>query len=40
MLKLTIIRIKRNLKQEELAMNIGKSRSTLSSYENGRIAPP
>lgn len=40
MLKLTMLRIKRNLKQENLAMNIGKSRSTVSSYENGKIVPP
>lgn len=40
MLKLTMLRIQMNLKQENLATNIGKSRSTLSSYENGRIVPP
>jgi transcriptional regulator with XRE-family HTH domain len=40
MLKLTMLRIARNLKQEKLAMYIGKSRSTLSSYENGKIIPP
>ena len=40
MLKLTMLRIEMNLKQENLATNIGKSRSTLSSYENGRIVPP
>jgi len=40
MLKLTMLRIKRNLKQEKLAMHIGKSRSTVSSYENGKIVPP
>ena len=40
MLKLTMLRIKNNLKQERLAMDIGKSRSTLSSYENGKIIPP
>ncbi|MCB2295442.1 helix-turn-helix domain-containing protein [Clostridium algoriphilum] len=40
MLKLTMLRIERNLKQEKLATYIGKSRSTLSSYENGRIIPP
>lgn len=40
MLKLTMLRIKMNLKQEKLAMYIGKSRSTVSSYENGKIDPP
>ncbi|MBU3093540.1 helix-turn-helix domain-containing protein [Clostridium sp. CF011] len=40
MLKLTMLRIERNLKQEKLATYIGKSRSTLSSYENGKIIPP
>ena len=40
MLKLTMLRIQGNLKQEKLAMHIGKSRSTLSSYENGKIIPP
>ena len=40
MLKLTMLRIKRDLKQEKLATHIGKSRSTVSSYENGRIIPP
>ena len=40
MLKLTMLRIERNLKQEKLARYIGKSRSTLSSYENGKINPP
>ncbi|GEM_PF-6430932 len=40
MLKLTMLRIERNLKQEKLAIYIGKSRSTLSSYENGKINPP
>ncbi|HEY8889324.1 MAG TPA: helix-turn-helix transcriptional regulator [Clostridium sp.] len=40
MLKLTMLRIEENLKQEKLAMHIGKSRSTLSSYENGKIIPP
>jgi len=40
MLKLTMLRIERNLKQEKLATYIGKSRSTLSSYENGKINPP
>lgn len=40
MLKLTMLRIKRDLKQEKLATHIGKSRSTVSSYENGRIVPP
>lgn len=40
MLKLTMLRIEGNLKQEKLAMHIGKSRSTLSSYENGKIIPP
>ena len=40
MLKLTMLRIERNLKQEKLATHIGKSRSTLSSYENGKITPP
>ena len=28
------------MKQEKLATYIGKSRSTLSSYENGKIVPP
>lgn len=40
MLKLTMLRIQADLKQEKLATDIGKSRSTLSSYENGRIIPP
>ena len=40
MLKLKMLRIKGNLKQEKLAIHIGKSRSTLSSYENGKIIPP
>ena len=40
MLKLAMLRIERNLKQEKLATCIGKSRSTLSSYENGKINPP
>lgn len=40
MLKLTMLRIKRNLKQEKLANYIGKDRTTLSSYENGKIVPP
>jgi len=40
MLKLTMLRIEGNLKQENLAIYIGKSRSTLSSYENGKIIPP
>ena len=35
-----MLRIEGNLKQEKLAMHIGKSRSTLSSYENGKIIPP
>ena len=35
-----MLRIERNLKQEKLATDIGKSRSTLSSYENGKIIPP
>ena len=35
-----MLRIERNLKQEKLATYIGKSRSTLSSYENGKIIPP
>ena len=35
-----MLRIEGNLKQEKLAINIGKSRSTLSSYENGKIIPP
>ncbi|MGH4137153.1 helix-turn-helix transcriptional regulator [Clostridium sp.] len=35
-----MLRIERNLKQEKLATYIGKSRSTLSSYENGKITPP
>ena len=35
-----MLRIEDNLKQENLAAQIGKSRSTLSSYENGRIVPP
>lgn len=40
MLKLTMLRIKRNLNQKKLATYIGKSRSTLSAYENGKIIPP
>jgi len=40
MLRLTTLRIERNLKQEKLATCIGKSRSTVSSYENGKIIPP
>jgi putative transcriptional regulator len=40
MLKLTMLRIENNLKQENLATYIGKSRSTLSLYENGKINPP
>jgi len=40
MLRLTMLRIERNLKQKMLATYIGKSRSTLSSYENGKIIPP
>lgn len=35
-----MLRIQRNLKQEKLATYIGKDRSTLSSYENGKIIPP
>lgn len=35
-----MLRIERNLKQKMLATYIGKSRSTLSSYENGKIIPP
>ncbi|AGK99624.1 helix-turn-helix transcriptional regulator [Clostridium pasteurianum] len=40
MIKLTMLRLERNLTQEKLATYIGKSRSTLSSYENGKIIPP
>ena len=35
-----MLRIKKKLKQEKLAKHIGKSRSTVSSYENGKIVPP
>lgn len=40
MRKLTMLRLKRNLTQKKLATYIGKSRTTLSSYENGKITPP
>jgi len=40
MLKLTMLRIEKNLKQEELAIYLGKDRTTVSSYENGKIIPP
>ncbi|AGK96365.1 helix-turn-helix domain-containing protein [Clostridium pasteurianum] len=40
MRKLTMLRLEKNLTQEKLATYIGKSRSTLSSYENGKITPP
>lgn len=39
MTKLTMLRIEKNLKQSELAREIGKSRSTLSLYETGKIIP-
>lgn len=39
MTKLTMLRIEKNLKQAELAAKIGKSRSTLSLYEAGKVIP-
>lgn len=39
MLKITKLRIKNNLTQEKLATYIGKSRSTVSQYETGKINP-
>ncbi|MGO4496465.1 helix-turn-helix domain-containing protein [Paenibacillus sp. 2RAB27] len=34
------LREKRNLKQDELALLIGKSRDNIASYETGRSTPP
>ena len=39
MLKLTMLRIQNNLKRKQLAMYIGKDRTTVSSYET-EIIPP
>jgi len=35
-----MLRIQSNLKQKQLAVYIGKNRTTVSSYENGKIIPP